>query len=102
MPLFRVPDVSKCEIVGLKSCSYKEGTRDDDVHIEDNEAVTFSGYTNRMYMEAPGEVTVQNMMEGKMLKICRKMTKDINLWNPGVKRSASITNLGNAIQILIK
>lgn len=87
--------MTKCEVVGLKACTYKNIPLGEAVHVENKEVVTFSGYTNKTYMHIPEEVTVRNMMDGKELKIRQRKTTDINLWNPGSESSTSVVNLGN-------
>lgn len=90
--------MTKCEVIGLKSCVYKDvPLGETTVHVENKEAVTFSGYTNKMYTRVPEEVTVTNMMDGRMLRIRQRNTGDINLWNPGAERSSSTADLGDIL-----
>lgn len=91
--LMRVPNVTKCEIDGFKYCKYKDNVNNE-MGVEDRDKVTISGYTNRMYIQAPNEVLVMNTVGGGALKIIKKRTREVILWNPWVENSKKISDLG--------
>ncbi|KAJ8967091.1 hypothetical protein NQ314_003103 [Rhamnusium bicolor] len=92
--LFKVPDVRKCEIIGLRNCSFKKAVKQDETEVEDREIVNISARIDRIYAKVPREITVSNMMDGGTLKITRKNTYDVNLWNPWVAETKQIKDLG--------
>ncbi|XP_018564358.1 putative glucose-6-phosphate 1-epimerase [Anoplophora glabripennis] len=93
--LMRVPDVTKCEFIGFKNCRYKDCLKNNEMMKEEREKVTISEHTDRIYINAPNQVVVTNVMKGGSLKIVKKRTRDINLWNPWTEKSLTIPDLGN-------
>ncbi|KAJ8967090.1 hypothetical protein NQ314_003102 [Rhamnusium bicolor] len=92
--LFKVPDVRKCEIIGLHKCRFRKAGKSDETQLEDRQIIKIAGKIDRIYAKVPREVTVSNMMNGGTLKIVRKNTYDVNLWNPWVHEANEIRDLG--------
>ncbi|KAJ8922580.1 hypothetical protein NQ315_007610 [Exocentrus adspersus] len=90
--LMKVPDVTKCEIIGLKNCKYKNCLTGE-IAVEDREKVTISKYTDRIYINADNEVIVTNTIKGGKLDFIKQSTHDITLWNPWSEKSKEIACL---------
>lgn len=93
--LMRVPSVTKCEIMGFKNCKFRDCLKNNEMMKEDRDKVTISEHTDRIYINAPNEVVINNAVRGGLLKIVKHRTRDINLWNPWLEKSAKIVDLGN-------
>lgn len=99
--LMRVPNVTRCEIIGFQNCKYRDCLKNNEIMTEDREKVTISEHTDRIYINPPNEVLVTNTVGGGSLKIMKKRSRDVNLWNPWIEKSMTISDLGYDLTIHI-
>jgi len=81
----KVPDVTQCQVDGLKGVTFVDKTEDGHpVKTEDRDAVTISGFTDRVYRDAPDTVSLTGLANDKMLKFEKigENFSDYVVWNP--------------------
>jgi len=81
----RVPDVTRCKVEGLQGTTYIDKTEDGfPTKTEAEEAVTISGFTDRVYKSAPDVVTLTTGGDGPEVLTFEKTgnLSDYVVWNP--------------------
>ena len=93
---FRVPHVGKVSIHGLKDLSYIDKTLDGAPTLkEDREAVTLSSWTDRVYLSAPNNLSIQGAgSSGGKLSLSKTNLADCVVWNPWAEKAAGMGDLG--------
>ncbi|KAJ8966944.1 hypothetical protein NQ317_009034 [Molorchus minor] len=81
--LFKVPDVTKCEVTGFKDHFYKdELKKTNEYFLEDRDIVTISKWTDDIYIDVVEKVVVAHVMNDLKLEIGPGISENVNLWNP--------------------
>uniref|UniRef100_T1J3U6 glucose-6-phosphate 1-epimerase n=1 Tax=Strigamia maritima TaxID=126957 RepID=T1J3U6_STRMM len=91
----KVPDVSKCLIMGLHGCMYVDKARDGAVYQETREAVNIEEFTDRIYQNTPDEHIMNNVVGGRKMRIHKYNFPDTVIWNPWVERAREIADFGD-------
>ncbi len=90
---FSVDDISTCSVSGLKGLRYLDTTNQRTEHLEEGEAIRFSGEIDRIYREAPTLVSLNAPARGLSISIEKEGLSDAVVWNPSVERSRAIADL---------
>lgn len=65
----KVPDVRRCQITGLRGCTYLDKTCDGLLYQETRDVVTVSEWTDRVYQQTPQEHIVTNVVSGRKMRL---------------------------------
>jgi len=79
---FKVPDVRRCQITGLRGCTYIDKTRDNTLYQEHRDVVSVSEWTDRIYQNTPLEHIITNVVSGRKMRIQKYNFVDTVIWNP--------------------
>ena len=90
----RISDITRTTVLGLEGTRYRsnpEGLRG----VADPAAIlTIGGEIDRVYGNAPRELTVNDQAGGRTFQIGTEGFQDVVVWNPGPELAASIPDLG--------
>ncbi|KAF3915899.1 hypothetical protein AA313_de0203891 [Arthrobotrys entomopaga] len=77
----RIPNVDNISVHNLKDLTYRDKTLGNSTHSEKEDTIKITGQTDRVYMDAPDEVVVQD--DGKpIFTVTKTGLKDVVVWNP--------------------
>jgi len=86
---FRVDHIGDVRITGLKGASYRDSVSGE--AVEDSDAISIQGHIDRIYMQAPTHVEVQQTHQRVVIQ--SQGYTDTVVWNPWEKMGATITDL---------
>lgn len=88
----KVPDVTQAHVVGLQGSTFvdDDGDLQEDVHDDLN----ISESIDRVYHGTPQDLTIQNVMDNKDIKIIKKNFPDTVVWNPWIKQAKEMADFG--------
>ncbi|KAL8620722.1 hypothetical protein ACOMHN_067285 [Nucella lapillus] len=78
---FRVDDIQRSSVTGLKNLRYVDKVRDSGEFVEDREAVTLDGNYDRVYQNSPSTVSIQ-CDQKPCVQITTSNLTDTVVWNP--------------------
>ncbi|KAL4856516.1 putative glucose-6-phosphate 1-epimerase [Chlorella vulgaris] len=90
---FRVSDVSKASVVGLKGLSYFDNAAGS-LATDDADAVTFTGEVDRAYIGAPSPLKLVDSGRGAVVMVHKEGFQDAVVWNPWEAKAAGMADLG--------
>ena len=86
---FRVRDVARAEIVGLRGTRYRGEDRS--LVEEEAERLRVDGFLDRVYVGAPSHLELHE--DGRRMLIDAEGFPDAVVWNPGRERAAALADL---------
>jgi len=92
---FRVPDVTKTTISGLRGLGYVDKTDDGLVKQEHSELKTVTQFTDSVYMNAMTEHVITNVAGGKSICLKKENFPDTVVWNPWVEKAKAMSDFGD-------
>ncbi|XP_076369947.1 uncharacterized protein LOC143256507 [Tachypleus tridentatus] len=92
---FNVPDVTKCEVTGLKGITYVDKTRNEESILEDREVVTVSQFTDRVYQNTPNEHSIRFVAGNRTVKMRKQNFPDTVIWNPWKEKAKAMSDFGD-------
>ncbi|XP_064077446.1 uncharacterized protein LOC135195046 [Macrobrachium nipponense] len=91
---FKVPDVRRCQITGMRGCTYIDKTREGALYQEHRDVVTISEWTDRIYQNTPLEHIITNVVSGRKMRIQKYNLVDTVVWNPWIEKAKEIPDFG--------
>ncbi|XP_060556805.1 uncharacterized protein LOC132717369 [Ruditapes philippinarum] len=93
---FRVDDIDKSGVKGLKGVSYDDKV-DGGQHVEDRETVRIDKNYDRIYKNCPGPVELIPDVDkpGLSRKLIASNLNDIVVWNPWAEKAKSMSDFGD-------
>lgn len=79
---FRVDDVRRAAVEGLRGVSYLDKLEAGAAFPEEREAVEFAGETDRVYVAAPDRLRVRGAAGGRTVALEKRGFRDAVVWNP--------------------
>ena len=101
---FRVSDVSKARVEGLKGCKYLDSLDGRKEKQEEAEAVKFAGEVDRIYIAVPSDGAVRIVDDGETsssessghsISLETVNLPDAVVWNPWVEKSRGMADFGD-------
>jgi glucose-6-phosphate 1-epimerase len=92
---FKVPDVRKCQISGLRGCAYSDKVRDGVTFLEERDVVTVSEFTDRVYADTPSEHVITNVVSGRKMRMVKNNLPDTVVWNPWAESARALADFGD-------
>lgn len=94
---FAVDDVAGARVEGLQGCRYLDSLRERAECTEAEEAVTFRGEVDRIYLDTPsrGELRVVDGAGGRAVRILKRNLPDAVVWNPWEEKSRRMGDFGD-------
>eukprot|EP00092_Neocalanus_flemingeri_P105676 GFUD01135479.1.p1 GENE.GFUD01135479.1~~GFUD01135479.1.p1 ORF type:complete len:275 (+),score=88.65 GFUD01135479.1:41-865(+) len=92
---FKVPDVEKVSISGLKGLKYQDKTLEGIPTVtEERELVTLAGWTDRVYLGSSDQQVLNGVNGGKLI-FKKTNLADTVVWNPWEKKAGEMSDLGS-------
>jgi glucose-6-phosphate 1-epimerase len=90
---FRVSDARRIEVHGLKDITYMDALKNRSYGVENAEAITPSGQTDRIFINAPDTVRIVDTLAQREVTVVKKNIRDMVVWNPWADGSKAISDL---------
>ena len=87
----KIHDIHAASITGLQGTSYFDSTDRQARKYQKHQKLTFSGEIDRFYMEAPGNLLIQE--PDRQMHIEMQGFRDTVVWNPWVEGGAALSDL---------
>lgn len=94
-PYFHVGDVRKIQISGLQKKTYLDKEQDFARCQEKAEAVTITGPTDRVYLDAVQNCTIEDPVLRRKIEITKKGSNSTIVWNPWKEKSRAFEDFGD-------
>ncbi len=90
---FAVGDIAQTHVDGLDGCGYIDavGTW---TRRQQQGAVTFSGEVDRIYLDPPGDIVIDDSAGGRRIHINASGSRSAVVWNPWIDKSARLGDMG--------
>jgi len=93
---FKCPDVRRCQITGMKHCTFIDRTREPPNRYQEcREVVTIGEWTDRIYEGTPPEHIITNVVSGRKMRIQKYNFPDTVVWNPWMEKAKEIPDYGD-------
>lgn len=91
----RVDDVRQARVEGLRGVPYVDKVDDGARKVEDRDAVTVTGETDRVYVGAPDRLRVRDAAAGRTVVVEKEGFPDAVVWNPWTELARELPDLGD-------
>ena len=91
---FKIGDLNQVTVLGLKGQQYIDKV-DGGKEKTQAEEVTFSAECDRIYLNVPPELTIQDPALNRKIKVTATNSKTAIVWNPGADVAAKMADLGD-------
>jgi len=91
---FLINDIKSVHLIGLKGLDYIDKTQNAAKFKENNESVSFSGETDRVYINAPDEIIIKDTSVNSQVSVKKQGFKDAVAWNPWEVKCGTIADMG--------
>ncbi|MEL6437799.1 MAG: D-hexose-6-phosphate mutarotase [Cyanobacteria bacterium J06621_8] len=91
---FKIGDIDQVTVLGLKDCDYLDKV-DGGQQKTQTEEVTFSGECDRIYLEVPPELVIDDPALNRKIKVTAKNSTTAIVWNPAAKIAEAMADMGD-------
>lgn len=91
---FAVSDVRKVEVHGVEGLNYIE-TLADWAQRSQQGALTFSGETDRIYLQAPDRLSIVDTPHNRRITLHTRGSNSAVIWNPWTERAADLPDMAD-------
>ena len=91
---FRIGDIGQVRVLNLEDTSYLDKV-DGGKNKTQTGAVTFDSECDRIYLDVPSQLVIDDMALGRKIKITAANSNTAIVWNPGAEISANMADLGD-------
>lgn len=91
----RVGDISAVHVSGLADRHYVDQLNGGARRRQDGQPITFSGETDRVYLDTPDEVTVRDAALAREISIAKTGSLSTVVWNPWIDKGNRLGDLGD-------
>ncbi|WP_019508141.1 D-hexose-6-phosphate mutarotase [Pleurocapsa sp. PCC 7319] len=91
---FKVGDINQVQVLGVEDKTYIDKV-DSGKQKTQTGAVTFSGECDRIYLNVPSELIIDDAAFQRKIKIKTSNSNTAIVWNPGATISANMADLGD-------
>ena len=91
---FQIADINQVAVLGLAGKTYLDKV-DGGRQKTQAGTVTFSGECDRIYLDVPSELVIEDRAGNRKIKVTATNSKTAIVWNPGADISANMEDLGD-------
>ena len=91
---FKIGDINQVKVLGLEDNAYLDKV-DGGKQKTQTGAVTFSAECDRIYLDVPPELTIEDEALKRKIKVTATNSNTAIVWNPGATISAKMADLGD-------
>ncbi len=92
---FAVADIRQSAVYGLAGVSYIDALRENIREVEMHTALRFAGETDRIYLQAPGALRLDDEGHGRSIRLSTVNMPDVVVWNPWIEKSRRMRDFGD-------
>ncbi len=92
---FSVADIRRIAVHGLAGVTYIDSLREDQREVETHDALRFTGETDRIYVDAPHELCIDDECRHHVIHIAKANMPDVVVWNPWIAKSQRMPDFGD-------
>jgi len=92
---FHVADIHQTAVSGLQGVTFIDSLRDDLREVETRPAIHFAGETDRIYLDAPNQLCIDDAGNRRAIIITKSHLPDVVVWNPWVAKSQRMRDFGD-------
>ena len=89
---FAVSDVRKVQVKGVDGLTYID-TLNDWAHLKHAGDLTFSGETDRIYLDTPQQLSIVDPAWSRTLELTSRGSRTAVIWNPWIDKTASFKDM---------
>ena len=90
----QIGDIHRVSVEGLRGTEYLDKTDDFRRKTQSDDIITFTGETDRPYLNTTAKVTMVDPVLGRRLRVTKKNSSTTVLWNPAAALAAKLPDLG--------
>lgn len=90
---FTVSDVQNVKLHGFKGLAYLDSLKNRAREMESRDILTFNCETDRIYVDAPGTLRIEDTGNKRTMNIEKNGMNDAVVWNPWIERCKAIGDL---------
>jgi len=91
---FQVADITRTSLFGLQGTAFEDFLHPGPA-VETREVITFDRETDRIYVNAPNCVVLEDRGNKRKIAIAKSGMNDIVLWNPWIEKSRRLEDFGD-------
>lgn len=91
---FAVSDVRSVSLEGVKGLDYIETLADWEQRTQQTD-LTFSGETDRIYLDTPAELTIVDAAWNRRVRVTTRGSRSAVIWNPWTERAAQLPDMAD-------
>ena len=91
---FAVSDVRSVSLEGVKGLDYIETLADWEQRTQQTD-LTFSGETDRIYLDTPGELAIVDAAWNRRVRVTPRGSRSAVIWNPWTERAAQLPDMAD-------
>jgi D-hexose-6-phosphate mutarotase len=89
-----VADVRQCSVHGLEGVPFLDRNGGPDPQPGQEQAVTFPGEVDRVYLRTPATTTVHEPADGRRVEVTAEGSDATVVWSPGAEKAAAMVDVG--------
>ncbi|MEM6551730.1 MAG: D-hexose-6-phosphate mutarotase [Planctomycetota bacterium] len=90
-----VADIHHVQVLGLENTPYLDNANNRSPHTQDDQPITFTQETDRLYYNAPATVHADDPGHQRRITITKTGSQSTIVWNPWTDKSARMPDFGN-------
>jgi len=91
---FQVTDITQTSLFGLQGTAFEDFLHPGPA-VETREVITFDRETDRIYINAPDRVVLEDRGNQRTITIAKSGQNDIVVWNPWIEKSRRLEDFGD-------
>jgi len=92
---FSVAEINRCAVNGLEGINYIDTLREDIREVEKHTAVRFTGETDRIYLQAPDTLRLDDEGHRRSIELHTVNMPDVVVWNPWIDKARRMPDFGD-------
>lgn len=92
---FAVADIRQCTLSGLADVHYIDSLRENAREVETHTALRFAAETDRIYLQAPDVLRLDDDSRARTLYISKTNMPDVVVWNPWIAKAQRMHDFGD-------
>jgi glucose-6-phosphate 1-epimerase len=92
---FAVADIHCAAVCGLRGTTFADSLRNNAREIEQRQEIRFDQETDRVYVNAPDDLSIRDEAAGRVFSIRKSGMADSVVWNPWIEKSKRMPDFGD-------
>lgn len=92
---FKVGDIAHTGLRGLRGTAFNDFLCPGPAPAETREVITFDRETDRLYINAPDRIVLEDRLNKRAITIAKSGMNDVVVWNPWIEKSRRMEDFGD-------